>query len=161
MGRVCHRPSWEWHVWRLTFSTVIKAHILTNENPQGFLTINDLELAEYITHLHLFASSMAPLEHITTGVDNTAVYIWDRWGSVSTTTAIGPLLRETAWIMRQAKIHASNYRIPGVETIEAEVASRVTHLPVHIYSPIVQHFIPTAHALEAVPTSIRSDVEAT
>ena len=104
---------------------------------------------------------MKPLEHITTGVDNTAAEIWACFGSFSTATAIGPLLREAAWIMRQAKIHASNNRIPGVETIEADVASRVTHLQVHIYSPIVQHFIPTAHALEAVPPSIRSDVEAT
>ena len=92
MGGVCHSPSGEWHVWRLTFSTAIQAHILTDENPQGFLTINDLDLSEYIAHLHLFAPRMAPLEHITTGVDNTAADIWARWGSVSTATAIGPLL---------------------------------------------------------------------
>ena len=72
MGGVYHRLSGEWHVWRLTFSPAIKSHILTNENPQGFLTINDLELAAYIAHLHLSVPRMAPLEHITTGVDNTA-----------------------------------------------------------------------------------------
>ena len=73
-------PAWEEsaaartekHVWRLTFSTAIRSYILTDANPTGFLIINDHELAAYISYLHLFAPSMAPLEHISTGVDNTA-----------------------------------------------------------------------------------------
>ena len=72
MGGVYHSPSGDWHVWRLIFSTAIQSNILTDENPQGFLTINDLELAVYIAHLYLFALCMAPLEHMVTGVDNTA-----------------------------------------------------------------------------------------
>ena len=76
MGGVCHSPNGDWHVWRLTFSTAIRANILTDKNPAGFLTINDLELAAYIAHLHLFAPRMAPLEHISTGVDNTATESW-------------------------------------------------------------------------------------
>ena len=96
MGGVCHSPSGEWHVWRLTFSTFIQANILTDENPQWFQTINNLELAAYISHLHFFAPRMAPLEHITTGVDNTAAESWARRGSVSTATAIDPVLRESA-----------------------------------------------------------------
>ena len=112
MGGVCRSPNGDWHVWQLTFSTAICAHILTDVNPSGFLTINDLELTAYIAHLHLFSSRMAPLKHISTGVDNTAAKIWARRGSVSTATAINPLLREAAWITRQAKIHASIKRIP-------------------------------------------------
>ena len=103
ISRVCHSPSGEWHIWRLTFSTAIKANILTDDNPHGFLTINNLELAAYIAHLHLFAPRMAPLDHITTGIDNTGAESWARRGSVSTATAIGPLLREAAWITRQSK----------------------------------------------------------
>ena len=133
MGGVCYIPSGEWHVWGLTFSTAIKANILTDENPQGYLTINDLELAAYIANIHLFAPFMAPLEQITTGVDNTAAEIWARRGSVNTATAIFPLLREATWINRQAKIHASINSIPGVENIEADAASRLTHLPVHTF----------------------------
>ena len=45
MGGVCYSPSGGWHVWRLTFSTAIRAHIHTDENPNRFLTINDFELA--------------------------------------------------------------------------------------------------------------------
>ena len=62
-------------MWWLSFSTAIKANILTDEDPQVFLTINDLELEEYITHLHLFAPHMAPLEHIPMGVNNKAAEI--------------------------------------------------------------------------------------
>ena len=130
MVGVCYIPSREWHIWRLTFSTAIRAKILTDENPQCFVTINNLELAAYITHLHLFYPCMAPLEHIATGFDNTVAESWDRRVSVSTATAIGPLLHKAAWITRQAKIHASITRITGVENIEADAASILTHLPV-------------------------------
>ena len=133
MGGVCYSPSGYWHVWRLTFSTAIRAHILTDDNPRGFLTINDLELAAYIYHLHLFAPHMSPLKHISTGVDNTAAEIWARRGSVSTFTSIGPLLQEAAWITCQAEVHASIKRIPRVKNIEADAASRLTHLPVHAF----------------------------
>ena len=111
----------------------IQAHILIDENPNGFLTINDLELAAYISHLHLFAPHMAPLEHISTGVDNTAAEIWACRGSVSTATAIGPLLQESAWITHKVNIHASIKRIPGVENIEADAASQLNHPPVHAF----------------------------
>ena len=91
MGGVCYSPSGEWHVWRLTFSTAIRANILTDENPNGFLTINDLELAAYIAHLNLFAPQMEPLEQISTEVDNTATESCARRVSVSTATNIDPL----------------------------------------------------------------------
>ena len=94
---VCYSPSGDWHVWRLTFSTSIRANILTDENSNGFLTIKDLEMAAYIAHLHLFAPRMMPLEHISTGVENTAAESWARRGSVSTDTTISPLLREATW----------------------------------------------------------------
>ena len=76
MGGVCYIPSVKWHVWRLTFSTPIRASILADKNPQGFFTINDIELVVYITHLHIFSPCMAPLEHIATGFYNTAAERW-------------------------------------------------------------------------------------
>ena len=133
MGRVCYIPSGDWHVWQLTFSNAIRANILTDENPQGFLTINDLEMAAYIAHLHLFPPCMTPLYQIATGVDNTATEIWNRRGSVSIATAIVPLLHEAACIKCQEKIHASITSIPGVKNIKADAALRLTHLPVHIF----------------------------
>ena len=64
-------------------------------------------------------------------MDNTAADRWACQGNFSTATAIGPLLRGSAWITRQTKIHASINNIPGEENIEADAASRLTHLPVH------------------------------
>ena len=93
MGGVCYSPTGKWHVWRLTFSTAIRDKMITNENPQGFLTTNNLELAAYIAHLHLLAPHMEPLEYITTVVKETSADSWDQRGSVSTATAIGPLLQ--------------------------------------------------------------------
>ena len=82
-------------MWQLTFSTAIRANIIIDENPQGFLTINNLKLVAYISHLHLFDPHMAPLYHISTVVDNKASEIWDRRGSISTTTDIIPLRPRT------------------------------------------------------------------
>ena len=96
MGGVCYSPSRDFHIWRLAFSTSIRANILTDKNTNIILTINDLDLAAYIAHLRLFAPCMAPLEHVSTGMDNTAAESWACRGSVSTATAIGPLLREAA-----------------------------------------------------------------
>ena len=61
MVGVCFNPLDECHLWRLAFSTTIKANMLTDKNPQGFLMINDLELAAYTTHLHLFTPCTDPL----------------------------------------------------------------------------------------------------
>ena len=58
MGGVCHSTNGVWHVWQLAFSTSIRANILTYKNPTGFLTISDLKLAAYISHLNLFAPRM-------------------------------------------------------------------------------------------------------
>ena len=46
--------------------------LLTDENPWGKLTINNIKLAAYIAHLHIVAPLMNPLEKISTKVDNTA-----------------------------------------------------------------------------------------
>ena len=50
--------------------------MLSKNNRDGNLTINDMELADYLTHIHIFLPLMAPLEHIATKVDSTAAEIW-------------------------------------------------------------------------------------
>ena len=64
-------PTGEWHVWILAVDNSTKRRLLTDSNLGGKLTINDLELAAYVAHLHLFAPKMAHLEHIRTLVNNT------------------------------------------------------------------------------------------
>ena len=43
-----------------------KLRLLTGENPSGYLTTNDLELAAYVAYLHLFSGV-----HICILVDKT------------------------------------------------------------------------------------------
>ena len=50
--------------------------MLSKNNRDGNLTINDMELTAYVTHLHICAPLMTPLEHIATKVDSTAAEIW-------------------------------------------------------------------------------------
>ena len=50
------------------------------------------------------------------------------------------LLKESAWIVRQAHIHASVNQITGLSNKEAYAASRITHLTVHDF---LKHFCST------------------
>ena len=70
--------------------------ILRDENLTGDLAINDLDLAVYVVHLHIFAPLIAPLEQISTKVDNNVVKCWARRGSISSANTVGHLLRESA-----------------------------------------------------------------
>ena len=110
-----------------------------------------------IAHLHISPLLMATLEHIETGVDNKSAEIWAQRGSVSTTTAIGPLLREAAWITRQAKIHAYITHIPIVENIEADSASRLNHLPVPTFIKYFNTYFPqsTPWRLSLLPSGVK------
>ena len=79
--------------------------LIMEDNPRGYLTINNLDLAEYVIHIHIFAPLMKPLDRITTKVNNTVAEEWSKRGSVSLATAINPILRKIAWINRQARTH--------------------------------------------------------
>ena len=59
-----------------------KRRLLTDANPGGDLTINNLELAAYVVHLHLFAPNMAHLGHIHILVNNMAAEGWAQRGSI-------------------------------------------------------------------------------
>ena len=85
------------------------------DNQGGDLTINNIELAAYLSNLNLFAPKMAPLEQIHTIVDNMAAEGWARRGRVNSSTAVGTLLQEAACIMRQAHIHRSVEKITGLD----------------------------------------------
>ena len=50
----------------------IEKIFLMEENPQGELTINNLELEAYDSCLHIFSPLLKPLDHIATKVYNMA-----------------------------------------------------------------------------------------
>ena len=67
---------------------------LIEKNPLWDLTINNLDLAAYADHLHIFAPLMNPLYHIATKVENTAAEVWSKRGSSISSTAVSTLFRE-------------------------------------------------------------------
>ena len=114
-------------MWWILFSTSIQANILTDEKPKGFLTINDLDLATYIAHLHLFTPWLVPLKYISTGVNNKAAEDWSHCDSIIIVTTTIPLFREAALIMPQARIHPSISHITGVENVDLSLLAFLQH----------------------------------
>ena len=100
---ICRSPKEEHFVWRPPVGNSTAKRLLRDDNPIGYLTINNLELVVYVAHLHLFVPLMALLYHTATKVENTASESWASIVSVSSATAVGPLLRAAAWIIRQKK----------------------------------------------------------
>ena len=89
MEGVCQIPSGKWFVWRLPLGKGTAQRLLTDENPSGDLTINNLGLAMYVANIHIFRFLMYPLEHIATKVNNMEVEEWYKQGSVRSATAFG------------------------------------------------------------------------
>ena len=88
MVEVCLIPYGEWYVCILPFSSDVRIHLLKDNNPTGFLTINDLNMEVYVAHFHIFAPCMSPLEHISNRLDNMVTKIWSRSGGISSPTAV-------------------------------------------------------------------------
>ena len=76
MGGVLQIPSGQWFVCIITVVWNTEQRLHTDEKLFRDLTINYLELAAYVTHFHIFAPIMVPLEHVTTKVDNTVEKGW-------------------------------------------------------------------------------------
>ena len=130
MGGVCHSPTRECHICTLAMDTSTSFCLFMDNSRSGDLTINDLELSAYVAHLHILALKTVPLEHIHTLINNTATEGWAQRDSISSATAVGPLLREVLWIMQQAHIHMSVERITRLDNKEADTFYRLTHFPV-------------------------------
>ena len=80
---------------------------------------------------------MAPLLHILTWVDNTAAMGWSKCGSVFTSTATRPLLREISLLSRHFHVHMSIRHIAGEDNCVADADSLLTHF---IGSAFLTHF---------------------
>lgn len=104
--------------------------LLTEENPEGDITINDIDMAVYSSYLNIFAPLVEPLEHIYTKVENMSVGICKRRRRVSSTIAVGPLLREEEWICLQTQTHISVAQIVGMYNKEADDVTWLTHLTI-------------------------------
>ena len=93
MGGVCQNPSKQWVLYRLPVGKTTYKRIITEDNPRGDLTINNIEIASSFAHLYIFNQLMDPLEHISTNANKTVVEVWTKRGSVSSDTDAGLLQR--------------------------------------------------------------------
>ena len=76
MGGICSIPSGKWFIWKINARNTNTQRLLTENNPGGDLTINDIKLVTYVAHLNIFTTLMEPLENIATKVDKTAEEGW-------------------------------------------------------------------------------------
>ena len=111
--------------------------LLSEFPPHGDITINDLELAALLSHIHLLSPHVVPLSHICTVAYNTAAQFWDNRGRVKTLSSVGPILQEIALLACQWHLYTSIERVRGEGKNMADAASCITHL---LYRLLLRHF---------------------
>ena len=116
-------------LWRSPFPQSVQQDLVSFNNPTGFITNSDLELAGTIASDDILASAV-PVAHISTcGLcDNTPAVSWRQKGS---TTTVGP----AAYLLQLSSIHQRHFRykpefhhIAGDANVMADDCSRLWHL---------------------------------
>ena len=115
--------------WCTPFYPATHPRLDSSCNPNEDATINDLELGALLMQLLIFSPRMKLLVHIHNYVDNMAAQGWANRGSISTASAVGPILQDISLATRRQHIHAFDGSMPGEENKMADAASRLTHLP--------------------------------
>ena len=111
----------------------MQAILVSDTNPKGDVTINDLELTALIAQVHLFDPKMPLLDHIHTVVNNRTVQGWANRGSVESATEVGPIQQDLACMASTHQIYTSVGWIKGSENTMADAASRPTQLPSRMF----------------------------
>ena len=115
-------------IWRFKWPMEIVNQLITDKNPKGSITINDLELAGVLLHwLVLEHTSPLPLKNKHVGIycDNMSTIAWTHKKCTTTSTIAGHLLRALA--LRQHINHTSplqTVHIEGTANVMADVISR-------------------------------------
>lgn len=114
-------------VWQYEWPEEVKRELITDKNPNGSLTINDLELAGILLGWLIIEIARVNLHHKHVGsfCDNTAAVSWARKMQSSKSVAAARLLRFLALRQRtrQASPLTSTY-IPGELNELADICSR-------------------------------------
>ena len=82
----------------------MQAILVLDTNPKGEVTINDMYISALLAKVYIFAPKIHTLSHIRTDVDKTAVQGWYKRGSVSSPTAVGPILWDLALLTQTHNI---------------------------------------------------------
>ena len=114
-------------MWQFEWPEDIKNALITDHNPDGYLTINDLELAGYVLNWLALECQPIPLEfhHVGSFCDNTSAVAWAQKLCTSKSKSAGRLLRMLG--MRIHKRRASSVtplHIAGEDNDMADIVSR-------------------------------------
>ena len=74
MERVLQVSMIQWFLLILPAGEITAQKLLTDKNPSGDFTINNLKLAAYVTHIPINKPLVDPLDHIYTRFDNMAEF---------------------------------------------------------------------------------------
>jgi hypothetical protein len=112
-------------LWRAPFSPAIQGALVTSDNPNGTLSISDLELTAMIAHKEVLATSRPIAERtIWMATDNRAAMSWSHKGSATSTAARAYLLRLNSLHQRQHRYVPLHNHIAGKANAMADDASR-------------------------------------
>ena len=114
-------------LWKYEWPADIKANLLTDKNPTGTLTINDLELAGMVLNLFALECTVKDLKfkHIAMFCDNTSAVSWTHRLRTSKSKSAARLLRIIS--LRLHARQASNLlplHVAGEENCMADIVSR-------------------------------------
>ena len=116
-------------VWRWKFPAAIIKELITSDNPNGSISISDLELAGELIEREAIVQNFDTRERtILTATDNSPTLFWSRKGSTTTTKAASALLRALAFHQRFHRYVPREDHISGVDNLPGDAASRLFHL---------------------------------
>ena len=128
MVGILYNPSGQWFVWRAEFTMTTQHRLVYFSNPKRDITINNLELCDFLDQTALLWMRISPLVHIHTRIENTSAKGWNKRDSVITATSAGPLLHDTSFLTR--KFHVPTYilHIAGKDNRMADIDLRIPQL---------------------------------
>jgi hypothetical protein len=131
---IAHTPL----VWRQPFARAVQRALITSDNPQGTLSISDLELMALIAHKDVLAQHHPVAERtMWMATDNRAALSWSTKGLSTSTAARAYLLRFNSLHQRTHCYVATHNHIAGMANGMADDASRMLHLS---DSALLTHF---------------------
>ena len=116
--------------WRYKWTESIPARLISTDNPQGDITINEFELAAMVTGQSVLLHRHPPQQCTTTAIatDNTAAEAWVQSGSTSIDNAAPYLLRLLAHKCRLYNSSLQPLFTPGSTNTIADLLSHSFHL---------------------------------
>jgi hypothetical protein len=110
-------------LWRTALPPELHHQLITSNNIDGFITINDLELAALILGATLATTVHSGFHHVLSGTDNTAACSWINKGSTTSLLAPAFLLHQLARLRRFQPFTLSAVYIPGLTNQVADCCS--------------------------------------